>query len=549
MQFAVFRHIHGMKFGFIFLQMIVCAALLPAQAGFSKKSEPEGQKLFSWNLLYTGAWEENKTLYNLGDIRFSLTPPGLLLRGQALDRRTLNFELEQPFGDPAKGISSGAAALYHKNTGSRLLYGVLEEKGLPARIRSPWIRSAPFFENRTPIMADLRTSVSTTKSPEAYLYLSSPLLFFFKNSKSAQDLSFRAYSSAQITTSGAMAPAFSGGLETNFGKKVNVLLEGFYTSAELPAKKASAWFSDPPALPERDFRLHAWSAMINTPFFSASSDWAFSETFAFGSGIYGNIGLSFFPPFFKKLILSFAADGMSRLYVGRDGSSPGGGKRLAGKIERKGQRSSLFRVNTTVRGPGMDKAFNRSATGIYYRFPALSAKAGKNGSFPFKLRRVSVNAGRNASDLNKINDSIDSSIGLSLILPSFKMPAFLLPATSAKTANKPKSYPLSINFTNSLDFLGPAKNTPSPYPFFQSKQKFDSTKTSCELLWSPGIFQLRTRWAYTVFEEKDNKKKDNKWESSVSAAVRFKYGRFSIKFAWPDFPEKWNCTLSWRVNK
>jgi hypothetical protein len=74
--------------------------------------------------------------------------------------------------------------------------------------------------------------------------------------------------------------------------------------------------------------------------------------------------------------------------------------------------------------------------------------------------------------------------------------------------------------------------------------EFDSAKTSGELLWSPGIFQFRTKWGYTAYA-----RKDNYWDGSISAAVRFKHGRFSAKFAWPVFPEDWNCTLSWRVEK
>jgi hypothetical protein len=118
-----------------------------------------------------------------------------------------------------------------------------------------------------------------------------------------------------------------------------------------------------------------------------------------------------------------------------------------------------------------------------------------------------------------------------------------LPASSAKVKNpKPKIYPLNINLAAAIDWTG-IDEQPSPFPF-SPPGEFDSAKTSCEFLWSPGIFQFRTKWGRVFYADKDNI-----WESSVSAAVRFKHGRFSLKFAWPDFPDKWNCTLSWRAEK
>ena len=501
--------------------------LLGAGLLFAEKSS-EKPKLFSWNLLYTGSWEESKTFNNRADFRISWANPGLSLRGQVIDRRPLDYQFIK--NDFINGTTNASTGLYHKPTGSRLLYGMLDEWGLPARIRSPWIRSAPYTENHKPMMTDLRTSVSATKDQEAYLYLSSPILNLKKTS-------LRTFSSAQIASAEELAPAFSFGLDTRFGKYINLLLEGFYTGKELPAKKGSAWFSDPPSLPARDFRLYAGGISLNTSHFSFSSDFAFSQTFFWGNDLYGNLGLSFFLPVKKRpLIFSFAADGMGSCYVGRDGTSPAGGKRLAGKIEWKGPRSSLFRINTSTRSPSMEDDFNRSSTGIYYRFPALSASAAKKPSFPIRINRISLNMDRNASDFKKINDSINAGLGLSIILPPMK----------ALSNSKPKRYPINLNFTYSYHGLADGslepENNLSPYPFFNPTQDYNYSKTALELLWSPGIFQFRTRWAFI-----DNVKKDDQWESSISIAVRFKYGRFNIKAAWPDFPEKWNLTFSWRV--
>ncbi|MDR0495918.1 MAG: hypothetical protein LBG95_09875 [Treponema sp.] len=535
---------------------LIVGLLMPAVAVLAEKPMVTLADRFSWDLLWAGSWEESKNLLNRGDIRLGLSPPGLFLRGQVLDKHTLNFELEQPWGN---GISSASAGLYHKGTGSRLLYGVIDEWGLPARIRSPWIRSAPYTENHKPIMADLRTTTSTTKKDEAYLYLSSPRLElkrleFFQNA-ALPLIAARGFGSAQIVADENLAPAFSGGLETFWRKDIELLLEGFYTGAELPARKSSSWFSNPPPLPVRDFRLGAAALMLNMPYCALSSDWAWSETFAWGGGVYGNAGIRLSPPLARNAAgkpgpwhLSLSADGISGRYVGRDGASPGDGFRTAGKIEWKGPRSSLFRVNTSLRGPALDESFNRSSSGIYYRFPAPSASAKNNaihGAFPLRVTRVSLNADRNGSDWNKIHDSVDGTLGLSLNLPPMLLAPGLLPATARKVKNpKPKNYPLGINLSASVKELGSAGEAPAPYPFFPANQEFDSARASGELLWSPGIFQFRTRWGYTAYA-----KKDNQWDGSISAAARFKYGRFSAKLAWPVFPEKWNVTLSWRVEK
>jgi len=542
-----------MRYFFFIATLVMAVVVAAAQDASPKQPGLPRQATFTWDLLLTGSWEEGKTLHNRGDLRLGLTQPALILRAQALDRRPLNFELEQPLGESANEAATGSFGLYHAPTGSRLLYGILDEWGLPARIRSPWIRSAPYVENRKPVMADLRTTVATTRTPEAYLYLSSPRIGLFQDS--ALPTSLRGFTSAQFPAEGDFAPSFSAGLDIGLGKQYALSLEGFYTGAQLPAKESSSWFSDPPPLPVRDFRLSAASLMFTMPYFSLSSDWAWSETFAYGNGLYGNLGIRLnLPRSLAEAVstklsakpgpwsLSFAIDGISERYVGRDGTSPAAGFRAAGKAEWKGPRSSLFRANTLLRSPDMEEPFNRSSSGLYYRFPAMSARAGE--TFPLRISRVSLNTDRNASDLRKIADGIDASLGLSFGLPPMQLPAVFLPKSSAKTVAKPKSYPLGINLSTSINWLGSSEDVPSPYPFSPAHQEFDSAKTTCELIWSPGIFQFRTRWGYTTYA-----KKDDLWEASFSTAVRFSHGRFSVRVASPTFPEKWNCTLSWRFEK
>jgi hypothetical protein len=508
-----------------------------AQAG-------QGRPFFNWSLLWAGSWEESKTLNNRGDLRLGFPLPGLALRAQALDKRPLNFELDPPWGDPAKALSAFAGGLYHQPSGSRLLYGILDEWGLSARIRSPWIRSAPFAENHKPLMADLRTTVSSTKEPEAYLYLSSPPLALVPGTR------WRGFASAQSKTGPELRPDFAAGLETQIGGKAAVLLEGFYTGTKLPARKSDSWFSDPPPLPEREFGLYALGLLVNVPYGSLSGDWAYSETFAQGRDFYANLGIRVNPPARGSggkaaagkggpWSISLAADSAGAGFTGRDGSNPGAGFRAAGKIEWKGKLSSLFKFSTTVRGPGFGEDFNRSSTGLYYRFPAPGRSTAGAAGVPLRISRVSLNANRNASDLDKIIDSLDGTVGLALDLPPVPLPGF-----SRRTATGPAGSSLGINLSASLAGYSAADQSPSPYPLVPAERDFDSAKAGCELTWSPGIWQFRTKWGYTA-----QAKKEGLWDAAFSAGVHFKPGRFSVKAASTEFPHKWNYTVSWRLEK
>ena len=507
-----------MKNYFLFAAIFLCVAGL-----FADNTAPA----FNWSLFWSGSWEESKTLNNRGEVKLNFLTPGLVVRGGVLDRRPLNFELAPPQGDswsaiwgePEKQITNFTGGLYHKPTGSRLLYGVLDEWGLPARIRNPWIRSAPYPENHKPIIADLKTAASSSKEDEVYLYLSSPFFNLPRNVK------MRGFVSAQTEIEDP-SPVFGGGLDFTFAKKNGLLLETFYTQATLPSTKSSSWFSEPPSLPERDFRLSAAGILFNSPNFSVGTDWAYSETFAWGGGIYGNLGVTLTPllPFGEKtrpLSVSLAADSAGERFVYRDRANHGAGFRSAGKVEWKGTGSSLLRVNTTVRGPGFGEAFNRSSSGILYRFPARTKK-----SSAFRLTRISFSADRNAVNQKKITDSLSGNLGISLFLPQM-----------AKTG------PLGINLSGSIKGLASDDNPSSPYPGAE-KHDFDTAGGACEFTLSPRNFQIKSKIGCSAYA-----KKDEIWDFSISAAARFKHGRLSVKAAFPDFPEKWNLTISWRVEK
>jgi hypothetical protein len=510
-----------------FAAVFLCGAVLFAE---STAANGAFAPLFNWSLLWSSSWEEKTftfedeptlsgTLHNRGELKLYFLPPNLTLRGQVLDKRPLNFSLEPPWGDPDKWVTNYTGGLYHKTTGSRLLYGTLDEWGLPARIRNPWIRSPPYAENHKPVIADVKTAASTTKEDEAYLYLSSPSLELFPNMK------LRGFVSAQ-TEIDEFTPALSSGLDFSFPKNTGLLLETFYTGKTLSPTKSSSWFSETPPLPQREFRLFAAGLLFTNPDFSVSSDFAVSETFAVGKDIYANLGISFSPslPFGYKarpLLISLSADGAGKWFVYRDGVNHGEGFRSAAKIEWKGRYSSLIKINTVLRAPGLNEDFNRSSSGFYWRFPSSAAL--RNNTI--RLTRISLSADRNAVNPLKINDSFSGNFGISLNMRQIGI-----------------KNPLGINFSGSVKGLARADSDTSPFPVLDKDWSWQTADINCEFLWSYGVFQFRSKTGYTFFPEKDDK-----WDFSLNTTIRFKKGRLSFKAASPDFPEKWNWTISWRI--
>jgi hypothetical protein len=496
---------------------------------------------FNWSLLMSGSWEESTstslkgTLHNREEIRLNFLQPGLILRGQVLDRRTLNLGFDKfqdrfwngLWGDSEKVVTGFLGGLYHKSSGSRLLFGTLDEWGLSARIRNPWIRSPPYAENHKPLIADLKTAVSLTKNDEAYLYLSSPFLNIF------QDVKLRGFVTVQTEIEN-FTPTLAGGVDFGFPKKTGLLFEFFYTGTTLPPTKGNTWFSAAPALPEREFDLYAAGLIFHNQFISVSSDWALSETFAWGTDVYGNLGISLTPllPFgnrVRPLSVSIAADGAGERFVYRDGANHGEGFRSAAKIEWKGRYNSLLRLNTTLRGPGIDENFNRSSTGFYFRLPS---KNNRNvGSFPVRLTRMSLTADRNAENLQKISDRLSGYIGFSMDLWQISI-----------------KNPLEVTISGSITGLTALESFISPYPVPVESWDLDIASMNCDFTFSPSIFQFRSRVGYTN-DVKKNGENDKKWIFYFSTAARFRYGRLSIKAATPNFPEKWNWTASWRLEK
>jgi hypothetical protein len=458
---------------------------------------------FTASALWTGSWDFSGNLIDRGDFRLGAL--GLIARAQVIDKRPGFFKEALTGNGPGweTGDTAFSGGLYHNQTGSRLLYGILEEWGLPARLRNPWGKAVPFADAHRSMAADLRTTPSASAQPEAYLYLGSPALVPF-----SWNASFRPYATVQLDE--AANPSFGAGLETRLPGKTSLRAEGFYTGKVLAPRAASAWFSESPPLPERETRLYGLGVFFTRPFFSVAADGAYSETFAWGQGLYGNLAVRLGN---KPWELNLGVTGAESRFVDRAGAEVGAAFRMAGRFEWKWQRTSFIRGGVDIRAPQPGENFDRGTLSVYYRFPS-NLKTG--GPLPFRPVRVSAEISRDARDLGKILDKAETGLGFNL-------------------------GPFGLSLLGSVSGIAEAGEPPLPFPA-PASWEFESAGVSLTISYPVSILTFKAKAGYTALN-----KKAPIWDGYISAAIRAKPGRFSVKLSASDFPQKWDCTLSWRL--
>ena len=499
----------------VFLLVIGCAmfprgGLYAADKARDKPEDP----LFIWDLLWTGSYARSfkivedelsaelvfpgGTLINRGELRLNLPRQHLNFRFQGIDKRILAGDGTGKFS-PGFGIYfDGKAGNFLGN--SRLLRGVLDEYGLPARIRNMWAKSAPYAEYRRPMMSDLKTDPSGHE-PESYLYLGLPHWGLLSGFAFAQ-------------TDDVFNPSFGTGFEFKRDRFTDIKIDAFYTRRTLAEHNPQSWFSLSPPLPEREFHLFALGTSFDTKVFSLAGDLACSQTFAWGRDFYGNASIRIGNRPWK---FSLATDGAGSRYTGRDGNAPGPGFRLASRLERQWVRSGLFRINAVLRSPLWGSAFDRSSLSIYYR---PSAPQPKHIPF-FRFTRASLSLNRNASLPAKTDDSLE-------VMAGFNMGSF--------------RNVLSGNI-HCLSALDPHKAAAFPVP--PCFGNFNTAKISADTSWGARALQLRFGMGYTI-----RAGKDNIWDLSLNSSVKLKnFGRLGLKISAPDFPDKWSYALSWRLER
>jgi len=505
---------------------ILIAILLAGFCAFPAfgANNPPAPPVFTWDLLWAGSWHKSintpdgevppmedifsgGTFYNRGN--FNLRAPGMdsSLRLLVTDKRVLPLAENDYRADfnPALG-------LYHHGSGSRFLYGVQNYFGLPARINNIWLRSAPFLESRLLMTRDLKNEPAARDTADTYLYLGLPYNIL---------PGFDAFAAAALDNE--QNHALGAGMGWH-GLGPVIRLEGFYTGKKLPPKDSPAWFSPSPPLPERDFNIHALGLVFHSSPVGFATDWAWSETYAWGEGLYGNFSLRLGH---RPWRFSLAADGVGGRFSDRSGAITDTGFRMAARGEHFLPRSGLLRVQSSIRSQDMEANFDRFSFSAYYRPSAPTAAERRENTSAIRFSRISVNFGRDARQTDKSRDSLNS-------LAAFNIGPFNTAFTLA---------------LNSVSALGDETGGFLQYPLFET---FDSLRAGGELIWrapnfrlfnsGAGSLDLRTRIGYTIRAEKDPV-----LDFSVNCSFRpGRWGRISLRIANTDFPEKWNYTLNWR---
>ncbi|MDR1286083.1 MAG: hypothetical protein LBK08_00585 [Treponema sp.] len=507
----------------------VCAALgaLPPASGLSR--DPPEKPVVS--LLFAGSWEKGGNLSTRARIMLEMPASGLGFRVQYTDRRKTSSPDAFTESFDGNGLAAVSGGVYHKPTGSRFLYGMITTSGLAARITNPRLKGLPFEESRAVSQSELKTDSSSTALPAFYLRLASPELE--PSSKSR----IKAFGAVSLESEGepgstlSFSPgkgAFTAGTTVSFSRNSQVRLEAYYTEGTIPPRTPSTWFSFKPALPERDFRVYAGSVALRFPGFGLAADGAWSETFAYGRDFYGNLGLRFGD---RPWRLSLAADGSGSRYVGPDGGENGAELRFAARLERRGRRSSLFRLEALARAaetednaPGgqmeLAEKPNRYSLGLYYRPQQNGGSAA--------LRSVSFSVKTDGRVPEKESAGVEALVSLRL----FRLGLDSRIGVSGLEENPGGNDEAYRAFPGTLR-LG--------------SYRFDSFRLRESLVWSKDFFQCRAGFGYTA--EMKSAGLTTFRDASLALTFKGKHGWFSFKISSPKFPDDWEYTLSWLIRK
>lgn len=436
--------------------------------------------------LWTASWEHEKDLINRLDLKLGIPGPGLLFRGQLLNKRSVPFVEtdDHPLTDLAAGM-------YHTGTGSRFLYGKMNETGLSARLKNIWTHGVPLQTNHSPSSNDLSTSPSSTKEEGFFFYAGSPRLG-----------PLRLFSSMYFEND--LEPLYIAGIDYYFSPKIWMKIEGLYMEHTLDARQPSTWFAEEAWLPERKSRLYGGSVNVNYPFWGISADAAFSETFAFGQGWYANTS---FRLGHRPWRFQLGFDMIDGAFTDRAGKIPDNGMRGGIQFEAWRKAGAFFKMSANIQGPRFGETLAKSRLALNYSFPV------PKNSF-VRLSRIHVNLDGN-----------------SLLQ--------LKPGSAAKTGFGLYIGPVLI--TSEAGIHGDDKNNQNALPRFSDFEAWDALSFSEELQYRIKVWTFRTKFIYSI-EEKRNGKVDT-YALQFYAAAHWKWGRISGTFRFDEFPDTWTFTI------
>lgn len=464
---------------------------------------------FHTGLFWSGSWNTDNYLINRIDLQQDAGD--FFLRAQLVERHSAF-----PWENDWQGLLTPGFGLYHNPTGSRLLYGALDTRGLPALLSNPWAKSVPFTEKFQIFGADLKTTPSSTAAANASLQLQSPQLGLF-----------RLYA-ALTADPAALNPQgggllYSGGADITWDKQHSLNFQALYYSRILEAQQQASWFSESPSLPNRDFRIFGFSSRLDTPFFGLAAAGAYSQTFAWGSDPYASLALNFGGKAWK---FSVAADAAGPRFVDHTGKAVGSGLRIGQKFEWKQKQGSLFRISSSFRSLALMRVFDRGDLGFYYHFPVSSSK--KKAREFFQPLTIKAEISRNVQNLQKITDKAKFSV-------SFRFGI----VTSASSG----SFSVLSNANNYSASLTPIGNTPLPLPFAGESFSAAGFTLAQNISFNFKPYSLSFKFGCGV-----DAGKPPVIDFSASASLQNTWGRLSVTISSADFPGKWAVLLSWRLS-
>lgn len=462
--------------------MMIVLGLMQASCIFSQ-SPKSG---FFIEPLWTGSWEHEKEIVNRLDLKLGVPKLGLLFRGQLIDKRSVPFKETDGAVLPALGT-----AMYHTGTGSRFLYGNIDETGLSARLKNIWLHGTPLQTNHSPSSSDLTTAPSSTKEPGFFFYLGSPRwgpLRLFSSIYFEDDLK----------------PLYLAGIDYFFSPKIWIKIEGLFTEQIAGARQPSTWFAEEFWLPERRSRLFGGSINFNHPFWGISGDAAYSETFAFGKGVYADTS---FRIGHRPWRFQAGFDMVSGAFTDREGKIADNGMRAGLQFEVWGKAGAFFKMSANVQGPKFGSALAKSRLAASYYFPAPK-------NLFVRISRIHFNLDGNSLLQSEPGSTAKAGFGL---------------------------YIGPVLATSEFSIHGDDAQNENALPRIEDFISWNMLSISEELQYRVSIWAFRTKFTYSL-EEKKHGKVDS-YALQFYIAANWKWGKVSGTLRFNDIPNDWTFTI------